>query len=222
MKPSYHLFLCFACAFTACAASNIDSVNRYAFGAEIGWLDWQGDADNGAVIGPHACSGSIYGANVGWISLGNGAPANGIQYQNASASDYGVNVDAVGNLRGYAYGANIGWVNFEDLGTPKVDLKTGILGGYAYGANVGWISLSNAVAYVQEMVAPILSITPAGSNVILSWPSWASAYTLESTSALGPNAIWTIVPQPPVLVGNEYTVTVPAAQGMQYFRLVRL
>jgi hypothetical protein len=131
------------------AATTIDAANKFAYGANLGWLDWTGDNTHGAVIGAFVCSGYIYSANVGWIALGSGTPTNGIYYQNLSASDFGVNQDGLGNLRGYAYGANIGWINFESTGSPKVDLGTGKLSGYAWSANCGWISLSNAVAYVQ-------------------------------------------------------------------------
>ena len=75
-----------------------------------GWT-CRGDTNNGAVIGEYVCSGYIYSANVGWINLGSGSPANGIRYQNNSAADFGVNQDGLGNLSGYAYGANIGWIN---------------------------------------------------------------------------------------------------------------
>jgi hypothetical protein len=112
-------------------------------------MDWRGDIANGAVIGQYVCSGYLYAANVGWINLGSGAPANGIYYQNLSAGDFGVNKDGLGNLRGYAYGANIGWINFENNGAPSVDLLTGKLNGHVYSANCGWISLSNAFAFVQ-------------------------------------------------------------------------
>lgn len=135
--------------------STIHAANRYTYGANLGWLDWRGDTNNGAVIGEYVCFGYIYSANVGWINLGNSAPTNGIQHQNLSASDFGVNQDGLGNLRGYAYGVNIGWINFAATGTPTVDLKTGRLSGYAYSANCGWIGLSNAVAYVQtDTIAP--------------------------------------------------------------------
>ena len=130
-------------------ATTIDAVNRYAYGANIGWTDGVADTNNGALIGEYVCSGNIYSANVGWINLGGGAPANQIQYQNNSAADFGVNQDGLGNLRGYAYGANIGWINFENTGAPKVNLVTGRMSGYVWSANCGWISLSNAVAYVQ-------------------------------------------------------------------------
>jgi len=142
-------------AFPARAATTIDPANKYAYGANVGWLDFRGDTNNGAIIGEYVCSGYIYAANVGWINLGSGSPANGIQYQNNSGTDFGVNQDGLGNLRGYAYGANIGWINFENTGAPKVDLASGRLTGYVWSANCGWISLSNSVAYVQtDTIAP--------------------------------------------------------------------
>ncbi len=126
------------------ATSTINATNRYAWGANIGWQDWRADGANGVVIGQFVCSGYIYAANVGWIHLGDGSPADGVQYQNNSATDYGVNHEGDGRLRGFAYGANIGWVQFEDLGDPRVNLLNGELSGYAYGANVGWINLNTA------------------------------------------------------------------------------
>lgn len=144
------------------AATTIDAANHYAYGANIGWMDWRGDTSGGAVIGEYVCSGYIYSANVGWINLGSGSPANQIQYQNNSASDFGVNQDGLGNLRGYAWGANIGWIAFENTGAPRVDLATGKFSGYAYSANCGWISLSNAVAYVQTDTIRPGALAPDG------------------------------------------------------------
>ena len=132
------------------AATTINTTNKFAWGANIGWMDGRGDTNNGAVIGEYVCAGYIYAANVGWSHLGSGSPANGIQYQNNSAVDFGVNHDGLGNLRGYAYGANIGWINFESNGSPRIDLITGKLSGSVYSANCGWISLSNVSAHVQS------------------------------------------------------------------------
>src|SRR5262245_40713151 len=129
------------------SATTINPTNHFDYGANLGWMDFRGDTNTGAVIGEYVCSGYIYAANVGWINLGGGAPTNGIYYQNLSPTDFGVNQDGLGNLRGYAYGANIGWINFEDNGAAKVDLKNGRMTGFAYSANCGWISLSNTQAY---------------------------------------------------------------------------
>ena len=132
------------------AGTSIDPVNRYAYGGNIGWVDWVANTNNGAVLGDYVCSGYIYSGNVGWINLGSGSPADGIYYQNLSANDFGVNQDGLGNLSGYAWGANIGWITFEQTyGKPKINLLTGSLSGYVWSANCGWISLSNSEAYVQ-------------------------------------------------------------------------
>jgi hypothetical protein len=140
--------LCLANA--ARASSTINAANRYAYGANVGWIDWRGDDGiNGAVIGEFVCAGYLYGANIGWIHLGSGSPTNGFAYSNLATNDYGVNHDGAGNLRGYAYGTNIGWLNFEAQGAPKINLLTGKFSGYVYGANIGWISLSNAFAFVK-------------------------------------------------------------------------
>ena len=134
---------------SAKAATTINSTNNNAYGANIGWVNWTGDTNSGAVIGEYVCSGYIYSANAGWINLGSGNPTNGIYYQNQSANDCGVNQDGQGNLRGYAWGANIGWINFENLGAPAVDLKSGVITGFVFSANCGWIGLSNSFARVQ-------------------------------------------------------------------------
>lgn len=176
MKTLFCTFLCLAgVAFGALADSTISADNRFAYGANIGWLDFRADGVNGAVIGESVCSGYIYAANVGWIHLGDGSPANLVRYQNNSAADYGVNHDGVGRLRGYAYGANIGWVNFEDQGAPTVDLLTGVLSGYIYAANAGWISLNNTLASgtrVFVQTSPLASPDSDGDGI-------ADAYELQ-------------------------------------------
>jgi hypothetical protein len=98
----------------------------------------------------------LYGANVGWINLGDGEPANGVAYGNQSAADFGVNRDATGGLTGLAWGANIGWLVFTNrsaggaaFDAPRLDLFTGRFSGYAFAPNIGWVTLSNLFAHVK-------------------------------------------------------------------------
>lgn len=150
MKTLVLICLAGVLVLRAGAGSTIDGSDRYAFGANVGWLDWLADTNDGALAGDYTLSGYVYSANVGWVNLGNGAPANGIYYQNNSATDYGVNNDGLGNLTGYAWSANVGWITFEQTyGQPKVNMLNGQLSGYAWSANCGWISLSNSVASVK-------------------------------------------------------------------------
>jgi hypothetical protein len=137
------LCLCLPLLFGAVARADttVDPAEPYAYAANTGWVNAYADGTNGAVIGQTFCSGYLYGANIGWITLGDGSPANGYAYGNAAGADAGVNHDGAGKLRGLAWSANAGWIAFEDTGDPRVDLATGDLSGYAWGANLGWISL---------------------------------------------------------------------------------
>ena len=128
-------------AGAAAADTTVDPAAPYAYAANAGWVNAYADGTNGAVIGQSFCSGRLYGANLGWISLGNGAPTNGYAYSNVDGADAGVNHDGAGRLRGLAWSANAGWIAFEGTGDPRVDLASGDLSGYAWGANLGWIRL---------------------------------------------------------------------------------
>src|SRR6202030_2708496 len=146
------LFL--ALVATGHATTNINATNAYAWGANVGFVNWRGDGANGGVIGEYVLGGFIYGANIGWINLGSYNPANHIQYQNNSTTDFGVNftkvTSTIANLRGFAYSANIGWINFEGTGNPTVDLTTNRLHGFAYSANIGWINLGELGVILQS------------------------------------------------------------------------
>lgn len=154
MKKIVTFFLV-AIASAAQATTTINSTNAYSWGANIGWLNWRPSTADGVSIGRYICSGYLYGANVGWINLGNGNPVNHIQYQNNSATDFGVNFtldpnnSGHGLLRGFAYGANIGWINFENSGNPYVIISNGQLRGYVYSANCGWINLEDLSFFVS-------------------------------------------------------------------------
>ena len=145
-----------AIAPVARAQSTIDPANVFAWSGNLGWLNWRPSVADGALTGEYVCSGSVWAANAGWISLGSGTPANGIRYQNNSATDFGVNLLADGSLRGLAWGANIGWVNFEATGNPRIDFATGILRGYAWAANAGWITLDDGGSHfvATTQIAP--------------------------------------------------------------------
>src|SRR4029453_16683124 len=95
-------------------------------------------------------TGAIWCENVGWVNAGDGAPANGTQYSNASGSDFGVNVSMTGALSGLAWGENVGWIDFGGgaAASPpqpaRLDPGAGRLRGYAWGENIGWVNLDLA------------------------------------------------------------------------------
>lgn len=153
--PSFHRLAFGALtALTVAAQSNFDLDHSLIDTHSIGALEWA--PPGGAQINQFYASGHVYGANIGWISLG-ATPADKLQYRNNSAADFGVNVTTDGALRGFVYGANIGWINFEPLGNPRVDWVSGKLSGRAWSANVGWIDLENSTGFlrIESLPAPV-------------------------------------------------------------------
>lgn len=70
-------------------------------------------------------------------------------------------------------------------------------------------------------ILPQLSIAPAGTNVVLSWPTAASDFQMESTPTL-PNANpWNTITNHPTVIGDFNVLTNPASGSAQFFRLHR-
>ncbi len=138
--------------YTFCYAENIDPYaddSQYAYGENVGWLNFEPDTGGGAQVASDKLTGYVWAENIGWVSL---------SCENTSSCgtvSYGVTNDGSGNLSGYAWAENVGWINFD----PKVpgDRRNygvtidanGNFDGWAYGENIGWIHLASTspVAY---------------------------------------------------------------------------
>ena len=78
-----------------------------------------------------------------------------------------------------------------------------------------------ALYAVQTPGAPLLTMSVSGANVILSWPTNATGFTLESTRSLGAAAVWTTNSTVPVVVNGQNTVTNPITGAQMFFRLMQ-
>jgi uncharacterized repeat protein (TIGR03803 family) len=67
--------------------------------------------------------------------------------------------------------------------------------------------------------APQLSITVSGANVVLTWPSLATGFTLQSTATLDSPGVWNTNLPLPVVVGEQNTVTNPISGTQQFYQL---
>lgn len=70
----------------------------------------------------------------------------------------------------------------------------------------------------QAMPAPKLFLSQQANQLILSWPTNAVGYQLESTSTLLPNS-WTTDPATPINIGSNYMVTNALSTPSKFFRL---
>jgi len=84
----------------------------------------------------------------------------------------------------------------------------------------GKVSASIARAYLLDL--PALSVNRSGSDVMVSWPSADTAgFALEQTSALSGPASWVSNTLPIADDGVKKSVTNPATNSPQFFRLRR-
>ncbi len=144
---------------------NIDPLGKWAWSSNTGWITFNPTCDDceGVTVYPDHLEGYAWGENIGWIRLGTHSGGGAHTYGNSSASDYGVNRDAEGNLSGYAWGTNVGWIKFDpEHGGLTIDPVTGSFDGYAWAENVGWIHFKNAdpaygvVASFHQVYLPVV------------------------------------------------------------------
>ena len=129
------VFCFFILAYVAWAAvsdGTIDSVEKYAWSENIGWINFGSNPGN-VHITDSELSGYAWAENASWISL------NCSNDSSCGVSNYKVANDGGGNLSGFAWGENIGWINFAPInGGVQID-SSGIFSGYAWGENIGWV-----------------------------------------------------------------------------------
>jgi hypothetical protein len=166
------------------AGSDMDAANKWAWGTNTGWVNFNPDNGGVTVFSDHL-EGYAWSENTGWIRMGTYTLGDAHTYANNAANNYGVNNDGVGNLSGYAWSTNTGWINFAPAnGGVRVDPVTGKFSGYAWGENVGWIKFNGTavnstpyepksvwhgdlLAAYQNSIGMIMSVhhsAPASSN----------------------------------------------------------
>ncbi len=67
---------------------------------------------------------------------------------------------------------------------------------------------------------PMLTLIPYGRNIILTWPTNAFGFTLQSATNLASLSIWTTNSPGPVVIGNQNVVINPTTGPQQFYRLV--
>ena len=66
---------------------------------------------------------------------------------------------------------------------------------------------------------PPLTHTRSGANIILTWPTNAVIFTLQSTTNLVSPAVWDAVSPPPVVINDQNTVTNTISGTRKFYRL---
>jgi len=120
----------------------------------------------------------------------------------------------------HSFTALIGYTN-SDGAYPQAGLI--LSSNTLYGTAGGGGSSGNGTVFGLSLGSvtvspPQLTIIPSGANVILTWPTNATGFTLQSTTNLDSLAVWT-TNSPPVVVNGQNTVTNPISGTQKFFRL---
>jgi uncharacterized repeat protein (TIGR03803 family) len=108
----------------------------------------------------------------------------------------------------------------QDGAWPYAGLVQGTDGNF-YGTTCYGGTNDNGTVFRLTVVPmpPQLTIIPSGANVILTWPTNAVGFTLQSTTNLGASAVWATNSPGPVVVNGQNTVTNPITGTQKFYRL---
>jgi uncharacterized repeat protein (TIGR03803 family) len=92
-------------------------------------------------------------------------------------------------------------------------------GNTLYGTTSGGGSSSAGTVFSLSLPPLQLTIIPYGANVILTWPTNAAGFTLQSTTNLVSPAAWSAASPRPVVIGGQNVVVNPVSGTQKFFRL---
>jgi hypothetical protein len=95
-------------------------------------------------------------------------------------------------------------------------------GGY-FGTAGGKVSpyIARASLLTLPMSPPTLSLVRSGANLIFTWPTNSTGFTLQSTTTLVSPVVWTANSPAPIVVNGQNTVTDPVFGPQKFYRLIQ-
>jgi hypothetical protein len=81
--------------------------------------------------------------------------------------------------------------------------------------------LVTKVSQIISIAQPRLGIIVMGKSLIVTWPSNAVGFILQSTTSLAPPVIWSTVLTVPAVINGQDEVTNPISGSQMFFRLGR-
>lgn len=157
--------------FASNTDGTIDSTYKYAWGENIGWINF-GTGNGNVHVTDSALSGYALSETAGWINL-----------------DAVVN-DGEGNLSGYAWGENVGYINFDPTNGGVIINSSGEFTGSALGENIGWIIFDGDYKVKTDWrpasARPSASSSSGSRRVVRASPDPTPNVVTEPTPTLAP------------------------------------
>lgn len=188
-----------------------------------------GYGDPGGIRNSAAIAIDMFNAHgVGYFTGGEAPNNNTSQYISTTpevdpASTHPINVSIVYNGNTLA----LSLLDTVTNGMFATNLTVGsipsVVGGTT--AYIGFTAGTGADTSIQTITnftftpLPTLSASRSGTNVVISWPTGIGGYQLQSSPSLKA-PVWTTLPGPYPIVGQQYQVVVTSPTGAQFYRLL--
>jgi len=88
------------------------------------------------------------------------------------------------------------------------------------GTTFGGGTYNDGIVFTLPL-GPQLAISPAGTDVVLTWPTNEAGFSLQSAPGLGAAETWSPVSPLPVAASSEFTVTNTATEQKLFYRLTQ-
>src|SRR3989344_606239 len=147
LLSTFYFLLTTNSVFASTTDGTIDSTYKYAWGKNIGWINF-GATNGNAHVTDSALTGYAWSENYGWINLN---PTNS-----------GVTNNSEGTLSGYAWGENLGWINFSGVTINS----SGVFAGSASSTISGQISFDCADCTVKTDWRPASARPTAATTAV--------------------------------------------------------
>jgi uncharacterized repeat protein (TIGR03803 family) len=129
---------------------------------------------------------------------------------------FAINTDGGNFMTLYSFTAVSGTASTNSDGArPQARLI--LSGNSLYGTATVGGSAGNGTVFALSW--PELTIMPSGTNVILTWPTNATGFKLQSATNLVSPVVWNPVSPGPVIVNGLFAVTNPASEAQLFYRL---
>jgi uncharacterized repeat protein (TIGR03803 family) len=144
--------------------------------------------------------------------------AIGISYFVSSAGDgtiFELNTNGTGFQTLYAF------TNGTDGAAPLGQVT--LSGNTLYGTTSQGGASDSGTIYsltLPSVSAPVLNIVSTGANIVLTWPTNSSEFTLQCSPSLSPT-VWSNVCPAPIVLNGNFTVTNAISGSQQYYRLTQ-
>jgi len=91
--------------------------------------------------------------------------------------------------------------------------------GYTW--RISYAAGNDVTLTILAATQPALETQWSPPSLVLSWPDWASDYSLYNTTNLTPPSMWLPITNSPVLNSGKWSVALPtSSDGNQFFRLM--